>query len=64
VENEGDCDLFSFVAASTMMAGGLDVVLLLYETQSHMNVGVNLSHEPDDASLLVTITAMTESGTM
>ena len=49
VENEGDCDLFSFVAASIMMAGGLDVVLLFYETQSHMCVGVNLSHEPEDA---------------
>ena len=49
VENEGDCDLFSFIAASIMKAGGLDVVLLLYETQSHMNVGVHLSHEPEDA---------------
>ena len=49
VENEGDCDIFSFIAASIMKAGGLDVVLLLYETQSHMNVGVYLSSEPDDA---------------
>ena len=49
VENEGDCDLFSFIAASVMKAGGLDVVLLLYEAQSHMNVGVHLSHEPEDA---------------
>lgn len=49
VENVGDCDLFSFVAASIMVAGGLDVVLLLYETQSHMNVGVNLLNQPDDA---------------
>ncbi len=49
VENEGDCDLFSFIAASIMMAGGLDVVLLLYETQNHMTVGVSLSHEPYDA---------------
>ncbi len=49
VENEGDCDLFSFIAASIMMAGGLDVVLLFYETQSHMCVGVNLPHEPEDA---------------
>jgi hypothetical protein len=49
VENEGDCDLFSFIAASVMIAGGLDVVLLYYEEQSHMNVGVNLSHEPNDA---------------
>jgi len=49
VENEGDCDLFSFIASSIMKAGGLDVVLLLYETQSHMNVGVHLSEEPNDA---------------
>ena len=49
VENEGDCDLFSFVAASIMKAGGLDIVLLFYKTQSHMNVGVHLSHEPEDA---------------
>lgn len=49
VENEGDCDLFSFLAASVMKARGLDVVLLLYETQSHMNVGVHLSDEPNDA---------------
>jgi hypothetical protein len=46
VENEGDCDLFSYVAASTMKAGGLDVVLLYYEEEAHMNVGVNLSHPP------------------
>jgi len=49
VENEGDCDLFSFIVASVMKAGGLDVVLLLYETQSHMSVGVHLSEEPNDA---------------
>jgi len=48
IENEGDCDLFSFIAASVMKAGGLDVVLLLYETQSHMSVGVHLSDEPND----------------
>jgi len=54
VENEGDCDLFSFVAASIMMAGGLDVVLFFYESQSHMNVGVNLPHEPEDARSTVT----------
>ncbi|MEM3730196.1 MAG: hypothetical protein QW667_04725 [Candidatus Bathyarchaeia archaeon] len=46
VENTGDCDLFSFVAASIMKAGGLDVVLLDYESQAHMNVGVSLSHMP------------------
>lgn len=49
VENKGDCDLFSFIAASVMLAGGLDVVLLYYENQNHMNIGVRLSHEPNDA---------------
>ena len=53
VENEGDCDLFSFIAASIMKAGGLDVVLLLYEAQSHMNVGVHLPQEPADARYAV-----------
>ena len=49
VANEGDCDLFSFVAASVMVAGGLDVVLLFYDSEDHMNVGVSLSHAPQDA---------------
>jgi len=49
VENVGDCDLFSFVAASVMVAGGLDVVLLYYESEVHMNIGVSLSHAPRDA---------------
>ncbi|MDH5754122.1 MAG: Ig-like domain-containing protein [Candidatus Bathyarchaeota archaeon] len=48
VENKGDCDLFSYVAASVMKAGGLDVVLLYYESEAHMNVGVRLSHTPHD----------------
>jgi len=48
VENVGDCDVFSYLAASIMMAGGLDVILLYYEGQSHMNVGVSLSHVPRD----------------
>ena len=49
VENEGDCDLFSIVAASIMKAGGLDVVLLLLEYQDHMLVGVHLPESPEDA---------------
>ena len=49
VENEGDCDLFSIVAASIMKAGGLDVVLLLLEQQDHMLVGVHLPESPKDA---------------
>jgi hypothetical protein len=48
VENVGDCDVFSYLAASIMMAGGLDVILLYYEDQSHMNLGVSLSHVPRD----------------
>ncbi|MCW4016091.1 MAG: Ig-like domain-containing protein [Candidatus Bathyarchaeota archaeon] len=49
VDNEGDCDLFSILAASIMKAGGLDVVLLLLEQQEHMWVGVHLSESPKDA---------------
>jgi hypothetical protein len=49
VDGQGDCDLFSFIAASVMKAGGLDVVLLYYEEQGHMNIGVHLSSAPEDA---------------
>jgi len=49
VENKGDCDLFSYIAASIIKARGLDVVLLYYESQAHMNIGVSLSHVPHDA---------------
>lgn len=49
VENQGDCDTFSYLAASIMIAGGLDVVLLYYESESHMNIGVHLAEMPDDA---------------
>lgn len=49
VENKGDCDLFSYIAASIIKARGMDVVLLYYEAQAHMNIGVSLSHTPYDA---------------
>jgi hypothetical protein len=49
VENKGDCDLFSYIAASIMKTNGLDVVLLFYESQAHMNIGVSLSQAPNDA---------------
>ncbi len=49
VENKGDCDLFSFIAASVIEAGGLDAVLLYYKDEAHMNIGVSLSHSPYDA---------------
>jgi hypothetical protein len=49
INNEGDCDLFSFIAASIIKAGGTDVLLLYYESKAHMNIGVSLSHAPNDA---------------
>lgn len=49
IDGQGDCDLFSYIAASIMKAGGLDVVLLYYEAQTHMNIGVHLSNPPQDA---------------
>jgi len=44
--NMGDCDTLSYLAASIMKAGGLDVVLLYYEGLGHMNVGVYLPYTP------------------
>jgi len=49
VAGDGDCDLFSYVVASIIKAGGLDTVLFYYESESHMNVGVNLSRDPMEA---------------
>jgi hypothetical protein len=46
VTNSGDCDLFSYIAASIMKSGGLDVVLFYYPSEEHMNIGVALSNEP------------------
>jgi hypothetical protein len=47
-DGQGDCDLFSFITASILSAGGLDIVLLYYGEQSHMNIGVQLSSSPED----------------
>ena len=44
--NYGDCASFSFLVASILKAGGLNVVLLEYPTLQHMNVGVSLPYEP------------------
>ena len=49
VDNKGDCDLFSFIAASIIKAGGLNTVLLYYESEAHMNVAVSLSQAPQDS---------------
>jgi hypothetical protein len=45
-DNKGDCDLFSCTAASILKAGGIDIVLLHYKDQKHMNIGVHLSNAP------------------
>jgi hypothetical protein len=48
VENSGDCDVLSTLAASIMKAGGLDVVLFYYKglNPSHVNLGVYLPNPP------------------
>lgn len=48
IENTGDCDVLSLLAASILKAGGLDVVLLYYKglNPSHMNVGIYLPNKP------------------
>jgi hypothetical protein len=48
-DNQGDCDIFSYVAASIIKAGNLSVVLLDYEAQKHMNIAVHLATPPQDA---------------
>jgi hypothetical protein len=56
VDNFGDCDVFSVLAASMMKVGGLDVVLLEYSgidpwntLLSHMSLGVYLQHTPSSS---------------
>jgi hypothetical protein len=49
LRNKGDCDMFSLLAASILKAGGLDVTLLHYVSEEHMNVGIHLSQEPVSA---------------
>lgn len=54
VEDEGDCDLLAYIAASLLVAEGLDVVLLYYEAANHINLGVDLPGPPTDARTAVT----------
>jgi len=48
VNNSGDCVPLSTLAASIMIAGGLNVILILYTgiNPEHMNVGVYLPYTP------------------
>jgi hypothetical protein len=48
IDNSGDCEALSLLAASIMKSGGLDVVLFYYKDLKprHMNVGVYLPYTP------------------
>jgi hypothetical protein len=43
VDGNGDCDLFVYIAASILEAGGINVVLLYYKEQAHMEIAVDLA---------------------
>jgi hypothetical protein len=49
VAGNGDCDLFAYIAASILEAGGINAVLLYYKDESHMEIGVDLDSAPTDA---------------
>jgi hypothetical protein len=49
VNGYGDCDLFAYIAASILQAGGIPTVLLYYKAQEHMEIGVDISNVPVDA---------------
>ena len=49
MEGQGDCDLFVYIAASILEAGGVPVVLLFYRDLKHMELGVGLEEAPVDA---------------
>jgi hypothetical protein len=53
VEGVGDCDLFAYIAASILEAGGIPVVLLYYKSQLHMEIGVDLGCAPTEARVEV-----------
>jgi hypothetical protein len=53
VAGNGDCDLFAYIAASILEAGGIPVVLLYYKTQLHMAIGVDLGSAPKEARVSV-----------
>ncbi len=46
VDNSGDCDTLSLLAASIMKAGGLDVVFFYFKEANHVNIGVYLPNGP------------------
>lgn len=53
VDGWGDCDSLSYLAASILRAGGVDVILLIWKDVKHMNIGVCLRYSPAAPSLFV-----------
>ena len=49
VDGYGDCDLFVYVAASILEAGGINSVLIYYPDQLHMEIGVDIGAVPNEA---------------
>jgi hypothetical protein len=49
VEGSGDCDLFAFIAASILEAGGIQTILIYYKDKLHMEIGVDLGAAPTSA---------------
>jgi hypothetical protein len=49
VGGKGDCDLFAYIAASILKAGGIPTVLIYYKNQLHMEIGVDLGTAPTKA---------------
>jgi hypothetical protein len=45
----GDCDLFAYIAASILKAGGIPTILLYYKAQEHMEIGVDIGRAPVEA---------------
>lgn len=48
-EGTGDCDLFVYIAASILEAGGIPVILIYYREKLHMELGVDVGYQPTDA---------------
>ncbi|MDR0372004.1 MAG: hypothetical protein LBI79_00340 [Nitrososphaerota archaeon] len=49
VVGKGDCDLFAYIAASILEAGGISTILLFYDELAHVEIGVDLGRPPIDA---------------
>jgi hypothetical protein len=48
VMGQGDCDLFVYIAASILEAGGIHTVILYYRDELHMELAVDLGYQPVD----------------